>query len=200
MKFRVSISFVIIISGIIIFTRCHSEPEALDNLSKEKYELINQSGESVIFPKMINGKIALVNYIFTNCPDICPLSTNNMRLIQERLEKEKISNVEFVSISFDPIQDSPFTLRKFADIRNLDLTNWSFLTGNKVTIDSLMRRIGIMAVVGDSTVFKDGRKIYYYIHTDRISLFDTEGKIRKHYLGSKAPIEEIVSDIKNLVN
>jgi len=170
----------------------------LDDLGDSSFELIDQTNNPVAFPNLIKGKIAIVNYIFTNCPDICPLSTNNMRIIQERLKKENIRNVSFVSISFDPEQDSPETLRKFAEVRNLDLRNWSFLTGRKATIDSIMKRIGILAVKGDSTVFKDGRKIYYYIHTDRISLLDPNGKIRKHYLGSKAPIEEIITDVKKL--
>jgi protein SCO1/2 len=100
-----------------------------------------------------------MNHIFTNCPDICPLSTNNIRLIKERIMKEKIGGVEFVSISFDPRHDSLEVLQKFARIRNLELSNWTFLTGEKPVIDSQMKTIGIVAVVGDSTVFKNAGTI-----------------------------------------
>ena len=53
----------------------------------------------------------------------------------------------------------------------------------------------MFAVPGDSIKFDNGEKIYLYVHTDRISLIDKEGKIRKNYLGSKANIVEIVNDI-----
>lgn len=175
---------------------CAEKLPVVDDLGKEQYSLVNQNNQKVIFPNLVKGKLVVINYIFTNCPDICPLSTNNMRLIQERIKKEKIDGVEFVSISFDPSQDSPEVLLKFAEIRNLNLSNWTFLTGEKSVIDSLMGRIGIVAVVGDSTVFRDGRKIYYYTHTDRIQLMDAGGKIRKNYKGSTINTDEIVGDIK----
>lgn len=183
---------------VIIYVSCGEKLEIIDDLSKNEFALVDQSGASQSFPPMTKGKLAVVGYIFTNCPDICPLTTNNMRLIQEELKKEKINNVEFFSISFDPEQDKPETLSKFAEVRNLDLSNWKFLTGEKIMVDSLMNRIGILAVVSDSTVFKDGRKIYYFTHTDRIQLVDEEGRIRKNYKGSDINIKEIVSDIKSL--
>jgi protein SCO1/2 len=121
-----------------------------------------------------------------------------MRLIQEKVKEEKINNVEFISISFDPDTDTPEVLRKFAEIRNLDLTNWKFLTGPKTIIDSLINKAGVFAVPGDSTVLKSGKTIYYYIHTDRIQLIDKNGMTRKNYLGSKIDIDEIITDIKSL--
>ena len=177
---------------------CTEKLPVVDDLGNSQYKLVDQNNRKVVFPELVKGKLVVMNYIFTNCPDICPLSTNNMRLIQERIKKEKINRIEFVSVSFDPLQDSPEVLRKFAGIRNLDLSNWTFLTGEKPMIDSLMRKIGIVAVIGDSTVFKDGRKIYYYIHTDRIQLMDEDGKIRKNYKGSSINVDEILADVKSL--
>jgi protein SCO1/2 len=121
-----------------------------------------------------------------------------MRLIQERLKKENITNVELVSLSFDPGNDTPEVLTKFAMVRNLELNNWEFLTGDKTATDAVINKAGVIAIPSDSTIFKDGRKIYYYIHTDRISLIDTEGRIRKNYMGSKINIDEIVNDLKTL--
>ena len=189
----------IIVLTLLMLTGCGEKLPVVENFSNNHYHLVNQKGEPVVFPDFVKGKIVVMNFIFTNCPDICPLSTNNMRLIQERLNKEKISNVEFVSLSFDPNNDTPEVLTKFADIRGLDLSNWTFLTGRKSVTDSVIHQANVIAVPNDSTVFKDGRKIYYYIHTDRISLIDNEGRIRKNYIGSKINIGEIVNDIKKLM-
>jgi len=183
---------------ISLLSSCKNNLPVIEDFSKENFLLINHSEEKINFPSHFKGKIIIVGYIFTNCPDICPLTTNNMRLIQERLKKEKIKDVELISISFDPLQDTPEVLKNFAEIRNLDLQNWQFLTGEKKVIDSLIKKAEVFVMPGDSTVFKDGRKIYYYVHTDRIQLFDKFGRVRKNYVGSKINIEEIINDIKNL--
>ncbi len=189
----------IIVLTLLLLTGCGEKLPVVENFSNNHYQLVNQKSEPIVFPDFVKGKIVVMNFIFTNCPDICPLSTNNMRLIQERLNKERIKNVQFVSMSFDPNNDTPEVLTKFADIRGLDLSNWTFLTGRKSVTDSVIHQANVIAVPNDSTVFKDGRKIYYYIHTDRISLIDNEGRIRKNYIGSKINIDEIVNDIKKLM-
>ena len=195
LKVKSSLTFTVL---ILLLLGCSEKFEVLDDLGNSKFSLVDQTNTAREFPKLTKGKLTVVGYIFTNCPDICPLTTNNMRMIQDKVKEAKIKNIEFVSISFDPLQDKPETLRKFAEVRHLDLSNWTFLTGEKTIVDSLMNRIGILAVVSDSTVFKDGRKIYYYTHTDRIQLMDEEGKIRKNYKGSGINVEEILNDIKSL--
>ena len=170
----------------------------MEDFTKNNYSLLNQDSVQVQFPNLINGKIAVIGYIFTNCVDVCPLTTNNMRLIQEKLKKQKIKNVEFLSISFDPEEDKPTVLKRFAKVRDLNLENWHFLTSSKETIDSLMKDVGMVIIKSDSTVYENGMKKYYYVHTDRIQLIDQNGILRKNYNGSKINIEEIIKDIKTL--
>lgn len=190
--------FIIFI--LLIFVSCKEKLPIIDSFKDSHYRLVNQNREAKIFPSVVKGKVVVVGFIFTNCPDICPLTTNNMRLIQDQLKKEQINErVEFVSISFDPQNDSPDVLKKFAEIRNLDLTNWNFYTGKKETIDSLLLLSRVMAVPTDSTIYNDGKKTYYFTHTDRIQLADAEGQIRKNYPGSKINIEEIINDIKTII-
>ena len=194
---KINSVFIVLLVGLVL--ACQSLPIEGD-LGPKQFNLVDQNNTPRKFPEMIKGKIGIVGYIFTNCPDICPLTTNNMRLIQEELKKENINDkVDFVSVSFDPEVDRPEVLKKFAEIRDLDLNNWTFLTGEKAITDSLIKQVGVIAVVGDSSITKDGEKIYYYVHTDRISLVDEEGNIRKNFLGSRAKIDEVVADIKKLL-
>ncbi len=195
MNFKTILFFFV---SLIILVSCKADLEKLQEFNKNSHSLINQDSVLVNFPDLINGKIAIIGYIFTNCYDICPLTTNNMRIIQEKVKEEKISNVEFVSISFDPDVDKPSKLKSFVKVRDLDLSNWEFLTGDKETIDKLMKDVGMVVVVADSTIYKDGSKSYYYAHTDRIQLIDQNGILRKNYVGSKIRIDEIVNDIKEL--
>lgn len=194
------ILFIVIFCLIIAFVNgCESDFEIIADLNNTDYSLIDIDSNKINFPDLLNNKIGVVGYIFTNCPDICPLTTNNMRLIQEKLLHEDIQDFQLVSISFDPEVDKPSVLKDFTDIRELNLSNWDFLTGNKTTIENLLKQVGVIAFVGDSTIFDDGSKTYYYTHTDRIQLIDKDGIIRKNYLGSKINIDEIVDDVKKLL-
>ena len=179
---------------------CGTDFEIIDDLSSVNYQLLNQDSVKVQFPDLTKGKVAVVGYIFTNCPDICPLTTNNMRLIREQIEDENLDKVEFVSISFDPEIDRPSVLKKFSELHGVNFSNWEFLTGEKSVIKDLMKEVGVVAIVGDSTTFDDGSKSYYYIHTDRIQLFDEEGRVRKNYLGSKVNVKEVAEDVKRLMD
>ena len=192
--------FIMIFSFNFLFLNCQPDFDVIEDLKYFDYQLLDIDSNSVVFPKLLNNKVGIVGYIFTNCPDICPLTTNNMRLVQEKLIGNNIEGVQFVSISFDPEVDKPNVLKSFAEIRNLDLSNWDFLTGNKKTIDKLIKKVGVVAFVGDSTTFDDGSRTYYYTHTDRIQLIDQEGRIRKNYLGSKINVEEIIADVKLLID
>ncbi|MCB9249937.1 MAG: SCO family protein [Ignavibacteriales bacterium] len=194
MKTKITILFLL----ILLTQSCKNDLEIIDDLSEDSYSLLNQDSVQTNFPDLIKNKIGIVGYIFTNCPDICPLTTNNMRLIRERIENENIKNVEFVSISFDPEVDKPNVLKKFSELHGVDFDNWQFLTGEKSVIDNLIKEVGVVAFVGDSTTFNDGTKTYYYVHTDRIQLIDQEGRIRMNYLGSKIIIDQIMNDVKLL--
>ena len=194
MKTKITILFLL----ILLTQSCKNDLEIIDDLSEDSYSLLKQDSVQTNFPDLIKNKIGIVGYIFTNCPDICPLTTNNMRLIRERIENENIKNVEFVSISFDPEVDKPNVLKKFSELHGVDFDNWQFLTGEKSVIDNLIKEVGVVAFVGDSTTFNDGTKTYYYVHTDRIQLIDQEGRIRMNYLGSKIIIDQIMNDVKLL--
>ena len=189
--------FVLIIL-FLLFISCSDDLPIIENLSNSNYQLLTQDSVIVNFPEFKKGKNVVVGFIFTNCPDICPLTTNNMRMIQEKAKSNKINNLEFVALSFDPETDTPSVLRDYIRIRKLDTSNWIFLTGERGIIKSLLKEVEVFAMPSDSSITSDGKKHYYYIHTDRIALLDSEGRIRKNYSGSKINIDEIISDIKLL--
>ena len=190
--------YILLILIFFLFAACKAELEVVEDFSSLNYPLLNQDSVAVDFPKDIKGKIGVVSYIYTYCYDICPMITENMRLIQEKVLNERIPNVELLSISFDYKVDKPSVLKRYAKVRGLELTNWQLLTGEKEIIEPFLEKVGITAYVADSTAFTNGSKVYFYVHTDRIQLFDQKGVLRKNYLGSEIRINEIMDDIKTL--
>lgn len=182
---------------ILIIPGCGSNlPE--EGTFEGPHTFYTQDSTEIIFPQKYEGNILVTGYIFTNCPDICPLTTNNMRLLQEKLKKENVVNVQFAGITFDTEVDKPSRLTDYARARNLDLSNWDFLWAPEETTSRLMKQVGIFYTAGDTTFLSNGDTIKYFVHTDRISLVDQNGTIRKHYKGSELPLQEIYRDILSL--
>jgi protein SCO1/2 len=190
--------YLITIFAILILPGCQSEFPLDKDLTKKNYTFINQDSVEVIFPGIIKDKVTVIGFIYTNCPDICPMTTHNMYLTQQKLKKNAIDNVLFVSVTFDPDRDSPSVLKKFGEIRDIDFNNWVFLRGDKKNTESILRRFDITALKTDTTYFDDGELTYSVMHTDRIALIDNESRLKKNYRGSKVNLEELYNDIINL--
>jgi protein SCO1/2 len=191
--------FSILLSVLLLLSISCKEKLPLDkDLTKKSYNLINQEGEDVKFPEIIKGQITVMGFIFTHCPDICPMTTHNMYLTEKQLKKDGIENVKFVALSFDPDRDTPEVLKKFAEVRELDFKSWTLLTGEKTTVNELLKRFDVKAIKTDERTDEEGIPEYSMMHTDRISLIDENGRLRKNYKGSTLNIEELVNDIKTL--
>lgn len=179
---------------------CKDKLPVKDDLSRARYDLLTQDSTRFSFPQSMKGKVVVLGLIFTHCPDICPLITNNMEHIQEEAKKENLEDISFVSISFDPLRDKPSVLKEYADVREIDMRNWIFLTGRPSEIDSLKKQLHYVAIAGDTTYSETGEPSYFFVHTDRITLMDKEGRIRQEYKGSKVNVEEVMKDIKALAD
>ncbi len=176
---------------------CGKKMPVVKYIGGESFSLINQDSSKVTFPDNFRGNIVAIGFIYTNCPDICPLTTHNLQLIQQKAKKDGLKNVQILALSFDPQRDIPSKLKEFGDIRNVDYSNFQFLTGKKTAIDSILKEMNVIAIPGDTTIV-DGKKVYFFTHTDRITLIDQKGYIRNEYKGSTANVAKVIDDIKKL--
>jgi len=190
--------FLISTITILILSGCQSKFPLDKDLTRKSYTFFNQDSVKVMFPAIIKDKVTVVGFIYTHCPDICPMTTHNMYLTQQKLKKNSIDDVLFLTVTFDPDRDYPSALKKFGEIRDIDFNNWVFLWGNKNNTGSLLKRFNIVAINADTTYFDDGELNYSVMHTDRISLVDNKGRLKKNYRGSKVNLEELYNDIIKL--
>jgi cytochrome oxidase Cu insertion factor (SCO1/SenC/PrrC family) len=108
------------------------------------FTLIDQLGRSVRRIDL-KGKVWIAGFIFTDCPDECPLMSTEMSRLQSDLAN--VLDVLLVAISVSPEQDTPAVLREYARQFNADPNRWFFLTGDKRVIYHLARegfRLGII--------------------------------------------------------
>lgn len=191
---------LIIFLNLLVVTGCYEHFPLKQDISRTQNGFLNQDSVEVQFPEMTKNKITLMAMIYTHCPDICPMTTHNMQLIESKLSKDELENVRFVVITFDPNRDTPDVLKKFAEIRDIDFSRWSLLSGDEQNTKEAMLKFDIKAVPADSSYDAEGNLSYYIVHTDRLSLIDQNGLLRKNYVGSIVDVNEVVNDIKYLLN
>ena len=101
----------------------------------------DQNGRRLSFyTDLVKDKTVAINFIFTTCTTICPSLTAAFRRVQEELT-ERAPDVQLISISVDPLTDTPERLRDFAT-RFKAGPGWTFVTGEKADIDSLLVGLG----------------------------------------------------------
>ncbi|MDT7540218.1 MAG: hypothetical protein QOE33_122 [Acidobacteriota bacterium] len=101
----------------------------------------DQNGKRLNFySDLVKGKTVAINFIFTTCTTICPPMTATFRRVQQDMAGLPL-HVELISVSVDPITDTPERLRDFAAKFKAG-PGWTFVTGDKTEIDSLLQALG----------------------------------------------------------
>lgn len=186
-------SFLLSILIVTFLSSCGND--ALYDLSGESYELRDTDSTLVNFPADFTGGISVVSFIYTNCPDVCPVITANMTNIQRKLQDT--SGVSFIEISFDPERDTPSVLRDYKNLYGLN-NQFTLLTGEPATIDSLLSRLDIVAqkTIVDSLGYDSTN--YAMRHSNTIYLMDKYGYIRAEYPAHRVPPEHVTEDIQSI--
>ncbi len=155
-----------------------------------KFSFINQDSVVVSHHDYL-GKLAVVDFFFSNCPSICPMLSAQMVRVQESVKKEGLaSNVKFLSHTVDPDRDTPARLKEYADLIGADLSNWNFVTGKAEDI-YYQAETGYMLSAFPSDSAEGG-----FFHTDKIVLLDKQMHIRGLYDGtSTKSVDKLIQDI-----
>jgi len=155
-----------------------------------QFTLTSQDGKPVALADL-RGKVVTVTFIYTECPDICPLLTQKMVHVQDELGADFGAKVAFVSISLDPEHDTPEVLKDYAQFWGAKPDGWTFLTGSPEAVRDVTRRYGVFfAKKEDGSVD----------HTQLTTLVDANGEMRVQYLGARFDPEEFRQDLMSLVD
>ena len=140
-----------------------------------EFSLINQSSEPY-GTAQLQARPWIADFIFTKCPDRCPMLTREMVDLQTELHERGWDDVMFVSISVDPVNDTPEVLTAYAAKHGAKLDSWQFLTGTRDGIWSL-------STDGFKLPVKEIKDDYAgpILHSNRFVLADGRQQIRGYY-------------------
>ena len=114
--------------------------------------LTTHEGKQVrFFDDLIEGKVVVINFIYTSCTDACPLDTARLAKIQQILGDRVGKDIFLYSISIDPEIDTPAVLAEYAE-RFRAGPGWLFLTGTEDDVLLLRKKLGLyMAGLDEET-------------------------------------------------
>jgi protein SCO1/2 len=123
----------------------------------------------------LRGKVVLVSFIFTTCNGSCPATTHRMSQLAEKLADRgllKDGRVRLVSITLDPVRDTPEALRRYMKAYDADPASWTFLTGSREKVEKVIAAWGMWAKPAANGQLD---------HPSRIFLVDERGRDREIY-------------------
>ncbi len=158
-------------------------PQAADfTLTQSSGETFRLSGQK--------GKIVLLFFGYTACPDVCPTTLAELRLVMEELG-DKTEQVQVVFVSVDPERDTPEKIQEYVEHFNEDFIG---LSGNPDELQIIWDNYGVFR----ERVESESAFGYIINHTARTYLIDQNGNLRLSY-GFQTPVEDMVHDIEILL-
>ncbi|NBO38120.1 SCO family protein [bacterium] len=136
--------------------------------------------------KQLSGHTYVASFIFTRCKSFCPMITQHLRKLQERVVAEKLP-LTIVSFTVDPEFDSAAVLKAHAATLSAQPDIWTFVTGAHTAMSELLEK-GFMVGMGAPTITGGMMDI---AHAQKLVLVDGKARIRGFYYASPEGIEEI---------
>lgn len=152
------------------------------------FHLTNELGQGVSLADY-KGKAIAITFFFTKCPfpNFCPRMNNNFAETEQKLlaRKDAPKNWMLLSVSFDPENDTPAALLKYAQAEHYDPAHWQFLTGTDAEITQL-------AEAFDEKFWHDQGTIS---HNLRTVVIDAKGKLQKVFEGNEWTPDQLSEEL-----
>ena len=152
------------------------------------FTLYDQEGR-IVQGSRFRGRHIMLNFIFSRCPvpTMCPAATAKMITVQRLAREAGVRDLELISITLDPANDTPGVLREYASVRGIDTSNFSFLTGPEGAIRDLLTQFGVITQLQGDILQ----------HTLATLLIDPQGRIAHHTDGSQWEPQDFVRRMKS---
>lgn len=153
------------------------------------FTLSNADGQGVKLSDF-QGKIVLLYFGYTFCPDVCPSSLSDLKLVQNRLD-ESGEKIQVIMVTIDPERDTPEKIAQY--VAHFHPT-FIGLSGSKEEIDAAGEGYGVYYERHEGTAATG----YLVDHTARIFVIEPDGTYRLSF-GFGTPVDDIASDLRLLL-
>ncbi len=146
------------------------------------FTLTDQTGRRVSLSQF-RGKVVGITFVYTSCPlpDYCFRLSNNFGRLQKRFSAQMGHDLALLSITFDPVHDTPDVLAKYAGIWKADPNSWHFLTGSLAEVKDVSHNFGL-------NFWSDENTVTHSLHT---LIVDRQGRLAANFEGNQFSAEQL---------
>jgi len=156
------------------------------------FVLLDQNGQT-FEARDLHGKLSLMFFGFTHCPDICPATLARTVGAWKELSDAEREQVNLVFVTFDPVRDTPEHLKEYLNFFDPSVIG---LTGSADDIAAMARRYGVVYL--QEAAETGAEQEYMFSHSDFVYLLDQQGRVRKLFK-SDFNTEELIADVRSLL-
>lgn len=153
------------------------------------FNLTNDQGQ-VVHGKDYRGKVVLLYFGYTHCPDVCPLTLTHLHMVMQKLGP-LADDARILFASVDPARDTPEVMHQYVTAFDKHAVG---LTGTDRQIRDLAKRYRVAYNRGAD----NGRGGYEVSHSSAIYIFDRKGRIRLLATPGVSN-DDIVHDVRQLI-
>jgi protein SCO1/2 len=173
-------------TGLILLAGCDRHHDTLvgSDLGKTPapdFTLTDQNGATVRLSDQ-RGKAVVLCFIYTSCPDICPIIAASLHAAYLKLKPAVQAKVAFLAVTVDPLRDTPLALRQFtAEHDFTGVSAWHALYADEATLTPIWLAYGIDPGVIQQEMDQQtqgGTAPRTLSHTDALYVIDPEGRER----------------------
>jgi len=121
-------------------------------ITVNEFQLIDDKGE-IVTMSQFEGQVVVVTFLFTRCPDICPVVSANLAFIAQELGDLHGTSVQILTVTVDPWTDNSSVLGNYADVRGL---SWPHLTGSVEDLEPVWMNFDVGLATYDTDIDDDG--------------------------------------------
>ena len=168
------------------------------------FALTNQTEQKVRLSDF-RGKVVVMDFIYTSCPDVCGILNHKLKIVRDQLEERLKGDLILISVSFDPAVDTPEVLKQYTIEEGFNVPGWHFLTSTEEQIRQVTDDYGVVyELVEDDHEHEDEgsqeqEHLRSFNHNIVVVLIDRDGMVRKTYEYAFFPEIEMISDITSLL-
>lgn len=155
-----------------------------------EFTLTNEKGEPVTADDY-DGRLKLLFFGYTNCPDICPATMARIRAALAGLDEQDRDDIDVLFLSVDPKRDTPERLQRFTSSFGPNMVG---LTGTQEQLKALTKRYRVTYGYGEP----NDNGFYLVSHSSAIFVFGPEDRSRL-LINQQENVDEITADLKTLL-
>ena len=182
----------VVAAGVFLFSKpasfrgtTYAEPYPV----APEIELTRVGGTSFRLSEM-RGKVVMLFFGYTSCPDVCPTTMAELKQALEKLG-DKADQVQVLFVTVDPERDTPERAQEYVNHFNSDFIG---LSGTEQDLAKVWNGYGVFREIVDGTSAAG----YLVNHTARVTVIDQDGNLRVSF-PFDTPVEDVVHDLKLLL-